>query len=434
MPEIKPFRGLVYNPELPIEKLLAPPYDVISESERDELYKLYPYNVIRLILNKDEDRYESAKYYFDEWLKNGILIERDKEAVYVYEQSFKVNGENYNRVGIICLMKLEEFGKGKIFPHEKTFPKPKEDRFNLLKATLAQFDHIFGIYSDTKFKVENLIDQFKLEKLLFDFDFPSSKGSIQTGSEIRHKLYEITAEDFIENLTAILNELPVFIADGHHRYEVGLMFRDYMRSLSQERDEYNYILTYLTNMESSGLVILPTHRVLMRVEKENLRKVLFSQIESIQAGVERYFEIVEIDSVERVKDFLKVYRKGSFGVYFGGNKAVGLRIKERSFVNSYLPPEMPEPIRELDVTSLHEFIFRLIGVYDGILSGEINIIYTHDFNKAIELANEPDKVAFLLNPPSVQDVKNVSLSGATMPQKSTYFYPKLLSGIVMRKF
>jgi uncharacterized protein (DUF1015 family) len=155
MPEIKPFKGIIYNKNLPIEKVVAPPYDVISEKERDELYDLHEFNVIRLILNRDADRYERAKKIFDDWLKNNVLVEQNEEAIYIYEQKFEIDGEFYERIGIICLMKLEEFGKGDIFPHEKTFPKPKEDRFNLLKSTNAQFDHIFGIYSDPQFKLEN---------------------------------------------------------------------------------------------------------------------------------------------------------------------------------------------------------------------------------------------------------------------------------------
>ncbi len=417
MAQIKPFKGLIYNPELPIEKLVAPPYDVISESERDELYELHPYNVIRLILNRDEDRYKSAKYYFDEWLKNGILLEKEKEGVYVYEQDFEIDGNKYTRIGVICLMKLEEFGKGKIFPHEKTFPKPKEDRFNLLKETNAQFDHIFGIYPDPEFKIENLIFNFKPQKPLFNFEFPS-------GSNIWHRLYEITEEDFINKIISIFNDLPVFIADGHHRYEVGLMFRDYMASLSKAKGEHNYILTYLTNMESQGLVILPTHRVLLGVEKGNLRKKISSEL------LKNYFEIYEINLVDELKELLKRTGKGCLGIYFGHGESLFLKIKEQRLINSHLPEDIPEPVKNLDVTILHEFIFKMLEIE----TNKIKIAYTHEFKKAIELAEERDRVAFLLNPPLISDIKNVSLSGATMPQKSTYFYPKVLSGIVMRKF
>lgn len=416
MVQIKPFKGLIYNPELPIEKLVAPPYDVISETERDELYELHPYNVIRLILNRDEDRYKSAKRHFDEWLKNGVLTQREKEALYVYEQSFEIDGVKYNRVGIICLMKLEEFGKGKIFPHEKTFPKPKEDRFNLLKETNAQFDHIFGIYPDPEFKIENLISD-KLERPLFNFEFPS-------GSNIWHRLYEITDEDFVNKVISIFSDFPVFIADGHHRYEVGLMFRDYITSLSKAKDEHNYILTYLTNMESQGLVILPTHRVLFGVKKDDLRKKF--SLESLK----NYFEVYAVNSIGELKNLLKRNGKGSFGVYLGHSESLLLKVKEQRLINSHLPADIPEPVKNLDVTILHEFIFKILEID----LNKIKISYTHDFEKAIELAEEEDGIAFILNPPLVSDIKNVSLSGATMPQKSTYFYPKVLSGIVMRKF
>ncbi len=413
MPEIRAFKGLIYNPVLPIEKLLAPPYDVISEKDQDELYKLHEYNVIRLILNRDEDRYESAKRYFDEWFKNSVIIERERESLYIYEQTFEINHKIYTRIGIICLMKLEKFGEGKVFPHEKTLPKPKEDRFNLLKSTNAQFDHIFGIYPDPEFKIEKIISDEKNKILLFDFEFPS-------GSNIRHKLYEITGEK-INLISLILKDKPVFIADGHHRYETALMFRDFMRSISKATDEHNYVLTYLTNMDSEGLVILPTHRVLTNVNPNEMRKIIDSALTS-------YFDVEKFSSADELKKFMDISEKGVFGVYISDGEFLALTVKKGLNINLLLPSDIPEAVRKLDVTVLHEFIFKIAGLTD------VKLVYTHNFETAIELADSFKGTAILLNPPSVSDVKEVSLSGATMPQKSTYFYPKLLSGIVMRKF
>ena len=415
MPEIKPFKGLIYNLSLPIQRLVAPPYDVISDRERDELYELHPYNVIRLILNRDENRYESAKNFFETWLRDGIITERDKEAIFVYEQGFKYDGKGYTRIGIICLMKLEEFGKGDIYPHEKTLPKPKEDRFNLLKATNAQFDHIFGIYPDPNFAVENLIEKYKPTSPLFDFEFPQ-------GSGVNHKLYEITDESFIYSAVNFFKNRQVFIADGHHRYETGLMFRDYMRSLSSEKDEHNYILTYLTNMESKGLIILPTHRVISGVYKSDFKARLLSEL------TYDFFEVIKVNSTDELKDLMSEFSRGSFGIYLGNGEGFVLKIRNYERIKQNLPVEIPDVVKALDVTILHEFIFKILELRLD------RIVYTHDFKTAVELSEQPDKIAFLLNPPSVLDVKNVSLSGVAMPQKSTYFYPKLLSGIVMRKF
>lgn len=417
MPEIKPFKGLIYNPNLPIHKLVAPPYDVISEKERDELYELHPYNVVRLILNRDENRYESAKNHFEKWLGEGIIIERENEAIFIYEQEFEYESKSYLRSGIICLLRIEEFGKGNVFPHEKTYPKPKEDRFNLLKATNAQFDHIFGIYSDPSFTIESLIAGNKPDQPLFDFEFPEK-------SKIRHKLYEITDREFISAVVNFFKNIQIFIADGHHRYETGIMFRDYLRSLSVAREEHNYILMYLTNMDSEGLIILPTHRVLSGIDLENLENKLFSDV------FQSFFDFFEVSTFEELKDVMKELSKGIFGISFGGGKIFVLKIKNYDEVKANLPPSIPGPVQDLDVTILHEFIFKLLGIQ----TEQVKITYTHDLKTALELSEEPNKIAFILNPPSVFDVKNVSLSGATMPQKSTYFYPKLLSGIVMRKF
>lgn len=413
MPEIKAFKGLIYNPALPIEKLVAPPYDVISEKEQDELYKLHEYNVVRLILNRDEDRYGSAKRYFEEWLKDGVIIERDKEAIYIYEQTFEVKKRVYTRTGIICLMKLEKFGEGKIFPHEKTLPKPKEDRFNLLKSTNAQFDHIFGIYPDPDFRIEKILNEDKEKQLLFDFEFP-------TGSGIRHKLYEVSGEK-INNISLIIKDKPVFIADGHHRYETALMFREFMASISKATEEHDYVLTYLTNMDSEGLIILPTHRVLINVSPEIMEKKIYDALIG-------YFDLEMFSSSDELQKFMEISDKGVFGVYAGGNKFWALKIRKDINISSFLPSEIPEPVKKLDVTILHEFVFKIAGLTD------VKLTYTHDFITAVELAEKFRGTAIFLNPPSILDVKEVSLSGATMPQKSTYFFPKLLSGIVMRKF
>lgn len=417
MPEIKPFKGLIYNPNLPIHKLVAPPYDVISDKERDELYELHPCNVIRLILNRDENRYESAKRHFEKWLNDGIIIERESEAIFIYEQEFEYESKIYMRSGIICLLKIEEFGKGNIFPHEKTYPKPKEDRFNLLKATNAQFDHIFGIYSDPNFVIDNLISNNKPNRPLFDFEFPEK-------SKIKHRLYEITDREFINAVVSFFENIQIFIADGHHRYETAMMFRDYLRSLSVAREEHNYVLMYLTNMDSEGLIILPTHRVLSEVNLESLEKKLFS------AEFKRFFDLFAVDTFEELKDIMKKDNKSVFGISLGGGKIFVLKINNYNEIKANLPSTIPEAVKELDVTILHEFIFKLLGIQ----TEQVKITYTHDLKVALDLSEELNKIAFILNPPSVFDVKNVSLSGATMPQKSTYFYPKLLSGIVMRKF
>jgi uncharacterized protein (DUF1015 family) len=421
MPEIKPFKGIIYNKNLPIEKVVAPPYDVISEKERDELYDLHEFNVIRLILNRDADRYESAKKIFDDWLKNNVLVEQNEEAIYIYEQKFEIDGEFYERIGIICLMKLEEFGKGDIFPHEKTFPKPKEDRFNLLKSTNAQFDHIFGIYSDPQFKLEKLIDEFKPSLPLFNFEFPP-------GGKVWHYLYEIKNAKFFEKVGEIFENLQIFIADGHHRYETGLMFRDYIASLHKGDypGSYDYILTYLTNMEAEGLVILPTHRIISNVDKVELKHKLNSEKISAQ------FEIMKTNSSQDFKKHfpIKNFQKGVFGVCLDRDDFLILKMKNKDIINSILSNDLPEPVKSLDVTILHEFIFNLLGLN----TSGIKLSYTHNLDEALKLSEEVDKVAFILNPPSINDVRNVSLSGATMPQKSTYFYPKILSGIVMRRF
>jgi uncharacterized protein (DUF1015 family) len=422
MPEVKPFKGIIYNPnKVSIEKVVAPPYDVISDMERDELYELSEYNVIRLILNKDKDRYLSAKRFFERWLEENILIEIEDESIYVYEQEFTSHMPGrwgkFKRAGVILLVKLEEFGSGNIFPHERTSPKPKEDRFNLLKATNAQFDQIFGIYPDPDGRIDNLIEETS-KKLIFNFVFQN----------VKHKLFQITDNRLINRIRYEFAEKSIFIADGHHRYETGLLYREYMKSRNPEhsgKEGYNYILMYLTNMDSESLVILPTHRIIHGLE-------IFDK-SSFISRVGDYFYIEEFEMMDEALSNLKGKRWCLCA--FTGDKFYLLRLKSKDIIDKFAKADVPEVVRELDVSVLHSIILRgILGISDESQERGGNISYTHDIESAIrEVKRGSGQVAFIMNPVKIEEVRRISRSGITMPQKSTYFYPKLLSGIVMRR-
>ncbi|MFQ6084350.1 MAG: DUF1015 family protein, partial [Candidatus Aminicenantia bacterium] len=264
MAELQPFKGIRYNSEqLPMEKLITEPYDRIPSSMQEEYYQRHPYNIIRIILGKDiesdhpeKNKYKRAKIYLDEWLKKGILIKEDKESFYIYQQEFKVNDQWKKRTGLIARVKLEDFSLKKVLPHERTFPKPKEDRLNLLRATNSNTEQIFLLYQDEANRINQIINQILADSYL--------ACNIKDEDEIIHKLWVIKDEKTIKDIQELMKDKVLIIADGHHRYETSLNYRDEIRKkLGQVRGDepFNYIMMTLFNLDDPGLIILPTYRL-----------------------------------------------------------------------------------------------------------------------------------------------------------------------------
>lgn len=390
MAEIKAFRGMRYNTEKAgeISQLCCPPYDIISEEQRLGYISENEYNIIRLELPKEgENPYQTAREILDMWRNRGVLVSEDKPAIYVYEEEFTAYGERKSIKGIIARVHLEEFEKGIILPHEFTLSKAKEDRLNLMKATNCNFSQIYALYMDSEHTTLATIDNESKDTPKLEF------------------------------------------TDGHHRYETALNYRNYCREngLSKVGDPCDYQMIYLVDMEHPGLVVFPTHRLVRDLPDFNVEKVL--------DGCREYFDVTEMNGTDNMESELaKLYDEGkkAFGFYVGNGKWYRLVLKNLDIMDKLLP-ELSEPSRQLDVTVLHSLVLeRIFGIDKENMANQINLTYTKFFSEAVEgVDNGKFQCSFVLNPTRVTEIRDVAAAGEKMPQKSTYFYPKMITGMVM---
>ncbi len=423
MAEIKAFRGMRYDTEKAgkLAELCCPPYDIISEKERLGFIAQNPYNVIRLELPKDgDDVYAAAGDLLNKWRGEGILIHEDKPAVYIYEEEFNAYNKRKSIKGIIARVKVEEFSKGVILPHEFTLSKAKADRFNLMKATNCNFSQIYALYMDEEHTTLSTIDALSQGE-------PDAKFT--DGDHITHKLWIVTDEDVIAKLTADFADRKLYIADGHHRYETALNYRNYCREngISKEGDAQDYQMIYLVDMEHPGLVVFPTHRLVRDLPQFDKEKVL--------DGCREYFEITAFDSVGNMNTALsKEYKQGkkAFGFYCGKGEWYLLVLRDLAVMDEALP-DLSEASRQLDVSVLHTLILeRILGIDKANMAAQINLTYTKFFEEAIMGVDKGEfQCSFILNPTRVTEIRDVAAEGEKMPQKSTYFYPKMITGMVM---
>lgn len=417
--EIKPLNALVYNQDkVEIKDVIAPPYDVISEKYRDELYKRSPYNITRLILSNAEDPYKDASETFRKWLDEKVLIKTDKPVIFYLLQKYKLNGKEITRKGFIARNKIEDFSTGNILPHEFTMSGPKEDRLKLTKACKANFSQIFMVYSDPEKQIENAVD---LSGTPF-IDVTDDNG-------VRNTVWKIEDEKTIALIEKVLKDKTLLIADGHHRYETALNYRNF---LGENAGEANYVMSYFTNMDDD-LLIYPTHRIITKwIEPYVLLET-----------VKKYFDVKDYtfsgaNKAEVKKEFLNAIEKLSkdkitMGLYMKNvNKFYLLTL--RGDVNSILDEyNVPEELKTLDLTVLHKVILtKELGFTEEEQMAQDGIKYIKVENEAFDMIDlGRAEASFIMAYPKIEDIKRISSAGYRMPQKSTYFYPKLLSGIVI---
>ncbi len=439
MIEIKPFKGIIYNNDkVSLNDVATPPYDIISPEEQENFYKKSEYNIIRLIVGKNEpgdnefnNKYTRSADYLKDWLNQEIFLTSNGPAVYIYEQEYEIKKEKKKRIGFIALLKLEDFESGKVLPHEKTFPKTKVDRLNLLKTCKANYSQIFSLYSDSEGKIDNILRQF-----------PNDESTIQVTDKdgVNHVLRPIFDEKIIKEIAQLMKDKTIFIADGHHRYETALSFRNNMREQanSYSGDEgFNYVMMMFINMDDKGLSILPVHRVIKDIppldENEILEKVSdFFKIESFEFNKSNKEEVTGILNQRLSAKFGKSH---AFGMYLGTNKYHLLTLKDENIINEIVLTEHSSDWKKLDVTILHSLLIdKIIGVKSKNLIKHKSIKFTPDENEALELVDKGGyKIAFLVNPTKIEEIRDVASNREKMPQKSTYFYPKLLTGMVINK-
>lgn len=423
MAVIKAFKGMRYSKDAgEISQLCCPPYDIISDAQRQEFIEQNPNNIIRLELPKGDEPYKSASEILKMWQDKGVLVKEDKPAIYIYEEEFTAYGERKSIKGIIARVKVEEFSKGIILPHEFTLSKAKEDRFNLMKATNCNFSQIYALYMDETHTTLNTIDDNSTDKAVLEFT---------DNDNVTHRLWIVTDETVIAKLVDDFADRKLYIADGHHRYETALNYRNYCREngISKEGDAQDYQMIYLVDMEHPGLVVFPTHRLVRDLESFDKENIL--------AQCKEYFEVEEKSNVENMeKDLDVLYQQGkkAFGFFCGGDSWVQLTLKSFDAVKELLP-DLSKASQELDVTVLHTLILeKIFGIDKENMANQINLTYTKYFSEAIDGVNDKSfQCAFILNPTRVTEIRDVALEGEKMPQKSTYFYPKMITGMVMNE-
>lgn len=426
MAEIKAFKGLRYTRKAgDISELACPPYDIVSKAERDSFIAKNENNIIRLELPKPvEDKsedfapYKKAGETLEKWLNDDILVRDQKPSIYAYEMIFSALGESFNLKGFVTLVKLEEFSKGIVLPHEETLSKAKTDRLNLMKATGANFSQIYSLYSDDG-AVYSLIDN--ASKGEADLQFIEGDGVV-------HKLWAISDACVITQVENLFTDKKLYIADGHHRYETALNYRNYLRENGFAMGSAEYVPMFLADMENSGLVVFPTHRIVRDLENFDFEKLI--------NGCKEYFDITEKITAKKAEELLKIsYSKGekAFTLYHEKNYySMVLKDVEKM---AELIPNSSKSLRELDVSVLHTLVLeRIFGIDKENMALQVNLTYTKSADEAVlAVDNGKADCAFILNPTRVTEIKDIALAGEKMPQKSTYFYPKLVTGLVMNK-
>jgi len=426
MAKIKPFKGILYNKEKTNTlKVVAPPYDVISPSMQNRFYQREKHNIIRLILGKDEkgdtqkkNKYTRAKKLLNEWLKKKVLIKDKKSAFYIYTQQYLQKGKKKTRIGFMALMKIEDPKMSGILPHEYTLDKPKADRLNLITNTKANLSPIFSLFQDKENKINKVLKTFvKTKNPLF---------TIETEG-VAHKFWRMDNKALIAKITKWMKGKKIFIADGHHRYEVALNYRNRMTDKKEFKKSMDYVLMYFSNLSERGnLTILSTHRVVRSIES--------FEKEKFKSKLKKFFYLKYTNSVEECIECLDKSPRNRrvFGMYIGGNKFYILTLKEFYSVDKLIEAQKTYSLKKLDVTILHDII---LGKILDVKNPESSVKYIRNERDARKVVEKGDyKVAFFLRPTKITEMKAVAEKGQMMPQKSTYFYPKLLTGLVINKF
>lgn len=436
MADIHPFKGLRYNAQkVKLEDVITEPYDRIPPALQEEYYKRNPHNVVRIILGKEDDpehpekdKYKRANVYLEQWEKEGILVREEQEALYLYEQEYQVWNEQKKRIGLISRVGLEEFSSGKILPHEKTFPKHKVDRLNLLKATKTNTGQIFLLYNDDDDSVSQAI-KGALAKAELGAD-------VRDEDNFHHVLWIIKDKDDVRRIQEAMVDKVLIIADGHHRYETSLNFQKMKaEELGEVKgdESFNTIMMTLFRLDDPGLVILPTYRLVKGLDK------LTAQ--SLEELLSPYFEISKIDWSDASDSGLteKVQEKVLGGTHaFGAfipqlHKALVFHLKSEDILDREISDERSKEWKYLDVAILHSLIIdKLEALSSEPFSLENNVSYIRNLEQGIEKVIEGEfQMIFLLKSVSLLQIREVVENGELMPQKSTDFFPKLKSGLVM---
>ncbi len=436
MAEIYPFRALHYNPEIGsgLKQVVTQPYDKITAEMQARYYDLNPYNLVRIIRGRQnpedtpgDNVYTRAAQYFQDWLEKSILISESEPALYPYYQEYRVPGQvgsEKQRRGFIALCRLEDYSSEIVHRHEETLSGPKADRLELLKATRAHFGQIFMLYSDPKGTIEDSIAGYTKGK-------PWER--VEDEYATLHSVWRVEDPLTIEQVVEAMRDKKLVIADGHHRYETALAYRDYCRSQGKYDDRAEYVMMTFVRMETDGLTILPTHRVVHSLPSFDWRSFL--------AGAQRVFHWDGVQAEGPLQDWGGRYleslaqagrQRPALGAYAGPGKLALLRLRKSINLEKVLP-DLPASLRRLDVIILHHMLLEgVLGIDRRAVQEEKNLRYVREYDVAIQqVENGKAQVCFLMNPTPIEAVRDNAFAGRVLPQKSTDFYPKLLSGLTI---
>lgn len=439
MADVRPFRGIRYNGDAigDLSLVVAPPYDVIDDEQRDSFYNRHPYNVIRLILNrpkKNEDPeqpYVRAAQFLDRWLAQRILIQDSVPGIYLYRQRYLIDSNYMECTGVLARVRLEDFADGGILPHENILPKPLTDRTHLLEHTKTNLSPIYSLYSDPQEKLRDPI-LGEMER------FPIAQ--FQTPDGIAHDLWAVTDEKFINKVHGFLQKKALYIADGHHRYQTAFDYAARLRAsgeITDDDDPRNFLLMMIVEMENPGLSLMPVHRVVLDTGSVDAAEMLL--------GLEKWFSIAQVEVPKGPISGQVFHLMKQLSVAGESTRAFGLHTKDGRFflltwksnldVEKEVEGDYSAAYKNLDVAVLHKLVIeRVLRIPPDRESIEAAMTFTRDPMEAVrQVESGKAALAFLLNPTKVEQVRDIADHGEKMPQKSTYFHPKPCSGVVMNR-
>jgi len=434
--QVGPFKGFRFDAGVvgDVGGCIAPPYDVINISQQEQLYKKSRHNLVRIIKgqtkasdNGENNQYTRAADYLARWIEEGALKQDSAEAIYAYVQDFEVADTRYQRSSFIALAKLEDFGEI-VKPHEQVLHKPMIDRLSLKRATSADFGLVFMLYDDEKKLADGIIEQAAGQEPLIDF---------ADEQDVRHRIFAITDKQDIKQIVKMMSDKSCIIADGHHRYTTGLTY-----SKENSNPAAKYQMLAFANTHQDGLIVLATHRLVGNLENFSMKKLIEQlgerfritgfEFNSAKTKTQARQNMLERMGAEHDKD------ESAFGIYGPDNTFYVAVLKDKRTMDSTVP-DMSRAWKTLDVSILHKLILEeLLGIDQERLAEGENLQYVKDTPNAItdsitQIDAGQKQAAFFMNPVKMQQLKMVTEAGERMPQKSTYFYPKVYTGLTINK-
>ncbi|MBN1696028.1 MAG: DUF1015 domain-containing protein [Spirochaetales bacterium] len=439
--DVRPFCAYHYNPMKigDIGACLSQPYDVISPAQQEKYYRRHENNIIRLILGKSEtadnalsNQYTRARDYLKTWCDQNILHKTARDSFWVYEQEFRINDGGPRKVkGFIGKVRLYDYEEMRILPHEKVLRDALLDRIRLTETTNTQFEYIWGMYQDKGFVVDNILDECSKESGIIDY--------IEPDTSVRHRLWRLVDPGMCERIQATLSGCRIYIADGHHRYQTMLHIRNEFRRKYPDAGPdapWEFIMMFLVNTSHEGLTILPTHRAVHHLSIGNW--------DTVMSDVSHHFHVREYRWENRnEKEVRKTWldrikteneEEHQFGLYLGGRECYYLlTLKDSEAYEELVDLDQSSAWKRLDVNIVNYLLFKqLLGISEEQLAANTNVRYIVDPNEAVEsVAEGRNQAAVILNATKLSDVIAISDNKEVMPRKSTFFYPKPVSGLVM---